>query len=214
MKKYCVVVLLIVCGCSHDFRYTKPTSSYDIKNSIIIDKPKDIVWPELVSALSGTFFVINNIDKDSGLINVDCSGNPEQFVDCGKIYSSIQNLAGKRIYNFPAAIAYKEYEIWTNTLTPVKRKMEFSGKINIIVKEAGKEKTEIAVNTKYVILKTTQQLMAQNYGMYAATNWVTNTDSASFTTKDKSGSFSVGDTTCKCNGKLEQMIFDLAKSID
>jgi len=211
MKKWGLLLLPLIlsAGCAHSYKYTKPASFYNIENSIIIDKPKDEVWAKLVSSLSETFFVINNIDKESGLINVSYSGTPENFVDCGEISSYIQNLAGERHYCFPAAKSYQEYEIWGDTLTPVKRKMELEGRVNILVESVNSEKTKVSVHTKYALTKTVSMLVTKYGGYSSYSTWETMSDSVSFTTMDKVGVFSSGGTECRCNGNLEKSILDL-----
>lgn len=212
-----IFVLLLSCcffaGCSHTLKYSRPTSRYDIQNSITIEKSKDQVWSNLIPALSKTFFIINNLDKESGLINVSYSGEPEQFVDCGEIYSFIQNLAGERSYRFPAATAYKEYEIWNEQFlrpVPVKRKMHLDGRINIVIQEIAPNKTQVSAYAKYVIDRDFSTLVPHYAGYSSYSTWENFSDSISFNTGE-TGVFKSGSTECKCNGKLERTILDLLK---
>ncbi len=75
MRRSFVGALVIVtcAGCAGKLEYTPPTASYAVTNSKIVNKTKEEVWSELVPALAKKFFVINNIDKSSGLINISYS---------------------------------------------------------------------------------------------------------------------------------------------
>lgn len=152
------LVMLAMAGCASEYNYTPPTGTAALNNSIVIDKGKDEVWKEIVPALGKTFFVINNLDKESGLINISYSGDPEKYVDCGRIHSLVSNLAGKRTYNFPASKAHQQYEILNNTgLWNIVRKMDLDGRMNIIVEELGPKQTKITANARYVLTKSTTQ---------------------------------------------------------
>ena len=81
------LIIISLLGCA-----TYPTSSYvymppnEVKydNEAFVDKPFGVVWDELVEQLSKSFYVINNIEKASRIINVSFSTDtPEEYVDCG-----------------------------------------------------------------------------------------------------------------------------------
>jgi len=64
--------------------YLKPTIS-EVKNEIDVTKSYAQVWDVLVKQLSKSFYVINNIDKESRIINVSFSTNsPAEYIDCGR----------------------------------------------------------------------------------------------------------------------------------
>jgi hypothetical protein len=69
-------------GCASHFSYTRPVGIQRLENSKILEKPRDAVWNAAVPALGKQFFVINNMDKSSGFINLSYSGDPETFVSC------------------------------------------------------------------------------------------------------------------------------------
>lgn len=153
----------------------------------------------MMPALGSSFFVINNIDKESGFINVSYSGNPEKYVDCGIIDSYVENVRGKRTYRFPGSSAYKEYEIMEKgQLFFAKRKMDLEGRINIIVQEVSLDSTTVTVNTKYILTKDVLLSNVQNQSYH--TN-----DSISFNTNG-GASFPQALTTCYATGALEQEV--------
>ncbi len=196
------VVVILIGGCAGKFTYMQPTQNYKAINSVAVDKPRADVWKKIIPLLGGSFFVINNLDKESGLINVSYSGNPVKYVDCGVIDSSVKDMQGRKTYNFPAAAAYVEYETMHDgeNLLFIKRKMNLEGRINIIVQEVSATSTLVTVNTKYVLTKDV--LISNPQGQSHHAN-----DSISFNTN---GSASFPEPiTCYATGALEHEVLSL-----
>src|SRR5690349_12455540 len=67
------------------FKYTEPAPNAAINNEKIVSKPFSDTWDILVRELAKSFFVINNIDKASRIINLSFSTQqPKEYVNCGK----------------------------------------------------------------------------------------------------------------------------------
>jgi hypothetical protein len=203
MKK-CLLMLIIamfMAGCAGKTMYLPPTQAYKADNSIIVNKSRVEVWNQLVPALGSSFFVINNLDKESGFINVSYSGDPEKYVDCGIIDSYVKNARGERTYRFPASSAYKEYETMENgqNLFFLKRKMNLEGRINIILQEVTQDSTLVTVNTKYVLTKDIMISNPQGQSHYMS-------DSISFNTNGQ-GTYPQ-QTICYATGTLEQEVLN------
>src|SRR6266446_73629 len=70
-------------GTSH-LGYAPPENSAKIRNEVVVSKPFDSVWDSFVRNLAKSFYVINNIDKQSRIINVSfATDTPETYADCG-----------------------------------------------------------------------------------------------------------------------------------
>jgi PBP1b-binding outer membrane lipoprotein LpoB len=204
MKRMLILAVLVILigGCAGKVEYLQPTQTYKAINSVTINKSKTDVWKQIIPSLSSSFFVINNLDKESGLINVSYSGNPEKYVDCGVIDSYVKNARGERRYNFPASSAYKEYETMQNgqNLLFYKRKMNLEGRINIVVQEVSVNSTLVTVNIKYILTKDIFVSNPQNQSQHINDNISFNTNgSASFPQQ----------TTCYATGVLEQEVLNL-----
>src|SRR5262245_7244989 len=107
-----LTVAIFVSGCAGKVEYIRPSPlSSTPMNYKIIDKSKEATWNGSVPELGKRFFVINNLDKSSGLINVSYSGDPEKHVDCGRIKSYVMNARGERTYDFAGAKEQQSYEI-------------------------------------------------------------------------------------------------------
>ena len=153
---------MVLAGCAGKIDVIRPTTQIDPKaNSVVVDKPRDAVWNAMVPALGKQFYVINNLDKSSGLVNVSYNGNPERYVDCGILKSYVKNARGERTYEFPGSREFVEYEVMDNgTLTRVARRTSVEGRMNIIFEEVTPSQTRVTVNTRYVLTRTAQVVSA------------------------------------------------------
>jgi len=92
-----ILVTITLSGCvSGKVDYMRPSQQSSLSNSKIINRSRDEVWNSSVPQLGKQFFVINNLDKSSGLINISYSGDPEKYVECGTITSYVRNVRGER----------------------------------------------------------------------------------------------------------------------
>ncbi|MBU4320233.1 MAG: hypothetical protein KJ739_04005 [Nitrospinae bacterium] len=205
-KVMVVLFLTVLVGCAGKFEYTRPTSPPTLNNSVVITKSKDELWKIIVPMLGKQFFVINNLDKDSGIINISYSGDPEKYVDCGWINSYVKNARGERTYSFPASKAYQEYEVMDlehgGGLLFFNRKMSLEGRMNIIVEEMDGTKSRVTANTKYILTKTTTVRDVQNRSN-------TLTDTISFNSGQESTFAGRAATTCRSTSKLEDEVLTL-----
>ncbi|MHA6829332.1 hypothetical protein ACQUJV_24405 [Ralstonia pseudosolanacearum] len=200
---FCITVAALVGGCAGHTSYAPPTMHEQVSNSKIIDKPRSAVWAGAIPSLGSRFFTINNMDKESGFINLSYSGDPEAYVDCGTISSSVKNLRGERDYNFPGARAFQHYEVMNNAgLFFLDRSMALEGRVNLVFEEITPTQTRVTANTKYVV---TRNLMISNVEGRSQTM----THSVSFNTAGRA-SFPTGNdgqaTACAANGRLERDI--------
>lgn len=201
-------VALMSAGClSGSFAYTPPSQATPPPPmSLTIDKPLDAVWKEIVPALGSRFFVINNLDRASGLINVSYSGNPETYIDCGQIDSWVENARGKRTYNFPAASS-RTYELkGPDGLYVAERKMSLEGRMNLILESLSPEQTRATVNTRYVVTRYTQ---SRRVDLPVGNS---NTDTIAFNAGQRGEFPKRGPTepvACQSTGKLEADVLDL-----
>lgn len=199
------VSVVVLSGCAGKFSYTPPSTSYSVENEKIVNQPFNKVWAQSVSQLSKQFFVINNIDKDSGLINISYSGNPQPYIDCGRIMSFVQNARGKRTYDFPAAEQFKEYEILSNAMYGVTHQMKLEGRANLILQPATASTTRVTVNARYnVTRETTVRNVGGGLPQRTLMTESLNTG-GSLRFPDSS---SQGGTVCVATGELERSILN------
>ena len=213
MKIYSIIasaiLALILSGCIGKVDYLPPVKSNGITNQKIVDKPRDVVWNVAVPELGKQFFVINNLDKSSGLINISYTGNPESYIDCGRLTSYVKNAAGERTYDFPASKEQMFYEVMGGgQLFHIQRSMSLEGRMNLIFEEISPNQTRVTANTRYIV---TRQTTGRNIGNGMSN---TNTNSISFNSSASASfppAFNGNTVECVSTGKLEREILALLK---
>ena len=200
-----VVVALAACAGKVD--YVRPSAAVAPGANVkLIAKPRDAVWASAVPELGKQFYVINNLDKASGLINMSYTGDPERFIDCGRITSFVKNAQGERTYNFAGAKAQQSYEIMNPGvgLFFIDRRMSLEGRVNVIFEEMGPNQTRVTANTRYVVQR---QRTIRN----AANNFPqTLNDSVTFNSGGAAAFSGPGDSVAECaaTGALEREILE------
>lgn len=195
----------LLAGCAGKVAYTPPESHSYSSNEKTINQPLDQVWARAIPALGKDFFVINNLDKDSGLVNISYGGDPERYLDCGVVESEVTNIHGTRHYRFPGASASQSYEIMHNGhLFYLERKMGLDGRANLIFEAIEKNKTKVTANIRFVVTKDIR--ITNVAGGFPQTM----SDTVSFGANSGATFPGQGEAATRCvsNGKLEQEILD------
>lgn len=136
-----LIISTLLIGCAiNTASYTPPSDKGGAKNNFTINKGYDETYSALVGVLAGTFFAIDNFDKGSGLITLSYSatGDVSKYIDCGN-WESTNSLDPQR---FTFKGKYESYLVkaWNAKLM---------GRLNIVVKSVGKNKTQLIVNSRY-----------------------------------------------------------------
>ena len=124
-------------------------------NEIVVDRPFDETWDLLVRRLSESFFVVNNISKESRLINLSFSSADAQlYVDCERTQRTFEK--GRDVETFDYAVAEDGRYMTSRQLTPnayahyqIQRRSSVEGRIDVYMapEEPG---TRLTVNTRYI----------------------------------------------------------------
>lgn len=189
----CTLVMMALSSCitsSYSYKSTVPIPR--IESTIVVKAPKDTVWSRIVRGVASTFFVINNMDRQSGFLNVSYSGDPEDYVEGGEVTVEFDN--GDRDYTFPGSRAYVHYSFFT-------RRVKMDGRMNIQINEIDSEQVLISINVRYILNMTIED----NYSLYAEPYH----QSISFDTNGSAKSRDGG--TFFSNGRFEQTVLNLAK---
>lgn len=210
MKKLIALsVILLISGCAtSNIKYTQPEIT-KIQNQVTINEDFDVVWNRLVKNLSSDFFVINNIEKASRIINVSFStSKPSEYVNCGKSVREFSNARGKKVYEYDPSEATRY--TFTNDMGHMfnaVRSSKLSGRANIYLAPTDNG-TELSVNTKYVVDVDIQYYNANNQS--AGSNDIT----FDFSTKSPYEAPVVdpaaGQVICVARGNLESRVIDYA----
>jgi hypothetical protein len=229
------ILAIGLAGCAtqgtNSVNYTKHEPK-TISNEIIVNQPYSQVWDKLVRELSKSFYVINNIDKESRIINLSFSTqSPTEYVDCGqthrtykqgnKVESFDYNVADSSNFKLAAptqpAPAFSYYAL-------ISRNASLEGRSNIYLAplENDKAQTTVAVNTRYMLtINMTGEAYAQhvngNIFPQGSIPHANPTIIAFNTNKPTEHDFGAGVdgvkviATCFSNGKLEQDVLQILK---
>ena len=217
MRYSVVLCAALLGGCAgmgqSSFSYTPP-KEVEVQNSAIINDGFEQTWNRLIANLSKQYFVINNVEKASRIINVSFStDDPMKYIDCGVTERTFEPGPGAgqpEFFNYPSAISHTKYKATTpNPQAPnftipilVERRTKLEGRTNIYL--APKEgDSEISVNTRYIF---TPSVTASTLA-YGGTNTQV-LDSVTFNTGNE-GRSSEG-MKCLSKGIIEQDIIKAA----
>ncbi len=184
-----------------------------IVNEAVVPESFDVCWSRLIAGLSSEFFVINNVEKASGLITLDfASEAPERYIDCGQTTRTYADstftyaVAGDSQYlvdeKVGVNVARKE----------IHRTTSVEGKINVHV-SAVPDGTKIAVNVRYVLTTRVggRYRIAGSLASGPVQEFAPETYTKAFNTNAPSERESQDDVSCGSNGALEQIILDVVR---
>jgi len=198
----CVVAVLVSVGCGTQ-QYNAPSASV-VKpdaNSVTINKPFEQVWSHTIPQIGKSFFVINNIDKSSGILNISYNGDPQTYVDCGTFHSKV----GSQEQDTPVAAAHAQWTGPSGGILPARysQTVTLDGRMNIVFERLSDTQTKVTVNSRYVITYN----VTKQVGNYPP---VSNQETTAFNTAGEGHIGTRG--TCQPNGKFEQDVLALVQS--
>jgi hypothetical protein len=205
------VLLPINSGCSTSIDYTPPL---DLRESatVILRDPFEAAWTKSVTALGGSFFVINNIVKDSKFINLSYSGDPEKYVDCGHVAINVKEGIGTTTYQFPGARRSVQYKLARGFSTAVvNRQMYLESRINILFEELDKNETGLKVVVRYIVTRTGTETVIDHINNQTSTLPLPPL-SFSFNTGGSDSAPGETNLTCRATGEMERAVIDLLAS--
>lgn len=133
-----------------------PAQSLHVTNEVTVTGSSDMVWDRLVGQLSRGFYVINNIDKASRLINVSFySDSPDGYIDCGTTTRTYTRGTESHTYRYPLAgsSSFKTGEQHSNGIRTINwnRTTKLEGRANVYVAPKDSSATVVMVNARYVL---------------------------------------------------------------
>ena len=168
----------------------------NFKNSVIINKSFDETWTSVIDFVNDSFFKIENLEKDSGLITLSFGSNePENFIDCGDFEYTLF-FTGEEFKG-----SYIDYAK-SGLLAALEAQM------NIKLQKIDNETTKISINTNYTY--STQHAL----GYYdPKLNQTYSFESGGYQTIDVINPIkgSIPTRTCKSTNFAETAIFNAIK---
>ena len=178
-------------------KYFPPnTDDTNFKNTLTTNKNFDETWTYVTDFVKDSFFKIENIDKDSGLLTLSFGPKePEKFIDCGDFEYTLF-FTGEEFKG-----SYIDYA--KSGLLAV-----LDAKMNITIQKIDYESTKVSINTNYTY--STQHAL----GYYdPKLNQTYSFVSGGYQTIDVINPIkgSIPTRTCKSTNFAENVIFNLIK---
>ena len=155
------LLLALPCACvtpgSSSYSYEAPTP-VTVENSALVPIDFNAAWDQLVKELATRFYVINNIDKESRIINVSFSSTqPEQYLTGGRTTrrATIKGQTEEFKYDPAASSVYKQARRWGDfqnlpVTDTISRSTSVEGRANIYVAPQDAS-TLITANCRYLL---------------------------------------------------------------
>jgi hypothetical protein len=217
-----IVCILVCSSCAtpgtSGFRSVPPTA-HSVENEIVVDAPFAVVWDRLVSRLSKSFFVVNNIDKESHFINVSFSvDSPDAYVDCGRSHRTYSRGTDKQEYDYPVAASSSYRYAGSSGIYPstayIDRKTRLEGRLNIYV-APDSAVTRVSVTGKFILqINVSGHYVVENLlGSPISQGQVPTSESTVDFTTNQPGTVGSGDKaiTCASTGALEREVLDFVR---
>ncbi len=185
--------------------YVKP--EVEVVSDVARDvwRPKSIVWKKFMLAVSRTNFYIDHVDEAKGELQVHYSGDPQNYVDCGRVVNTVKTPQGDKTYDFLAASPYQQYQVMNKgRLFQVERRMGLTAAVRLIFDELEPEKTRVITAAAYSLTRDQSVVGGGN-----AKPMLLN-DTVSFNTGE-TGTFPNAATKCQPTGKLDAELLGLLK---
>lgn len=224
-----LVLFLFIMGCagpgSTVYNHTDIKPKEEFTNEIYVDKNFEVIWNNLIKNLSESYYVVNNISKESRFINVSFATDDAcKFVTCGKTNVIVErtvpfNKKGMHTYDYmtceDSSYTIQREGVYPNLrdVIDVNRSTSLEGRMNIYIAPEGKG-TRISVNVRYIFnvdtynRKTVYALagnpVPEGYSERAESH------SCSFSTNQTKRCPKLGDIKCRDTGYLEKQILNLA----
>lgn len=222
------IAVFLFTGCATQGTSTasyNPGSASKATNEKTLNRPQSVVWDELVRELSKSFFVINNIERESRIINVSFNTNsPEQYVDCGRTTRTYAEGGKVETYNYGVAersmykvAAQKQSNPSFKQYAIINRDTSLDGRANIYVApDTGNPgRTVVSVNTRYILTAKSRgdSFVENSYGQVVNRAPVPEQTQSIIFNTNQAGSLATGQVTIVCVGlgKLEADVLNMIR---
>jgi hypothetical protein len=199
------------CAAKIDSTFTQP-EELKIDNSRVYNESYDKVWKAVVDSVGQSFFILENIEKDSGIMSISfVSKEPNKYIDCGNItdFGSVYGKKYEISYAGAAPLVTRKIVSQTGVAFDVIRAVEVGGKANITVNKLGEKTTKVTVTTRYIVRITQagdEPIPSPGFGQIMRPVLIR--DELSFTGSEAGMLASRNGMVCRSTMELEQAILN------
>ena len=214
-------------------QYNDPIQGETIVAERVIAKPFNGTWSTLVGNLAKSPFVIKDLDKASGFIDLAFSTDePQSYLDCGRAKRKYLLEQESRTYEYAVAgsaeyksVGFNEYGILK--VANIVRRASLEGRASIYVDPRGAKETALTINIHYVwtiriygteeytnavgiVIRKTLNREIDKGTISFSTNQV-GTDGITFNViNNKTDMYEKASIKCRSTGLLESQVLGLA----
>lgn len=203
-------LMIVGCAAKTDVAYTQPKPQNE-KNTRVYNGNIERVWDATISAVGESFFVIDNIERDSKIITLSFSvQDPNEYIDCGTLtVTNSGGMSGKGATSIQGAQATATYLVSDGSPhpKPALRTTALSGKANIILSKEGANSTKVKVMSRYVLLVNFESSRWVEVGFGGYSQPIQSSQTVSFSTGE-TGVGTKGQLQCTSRNTLEEAILD------
>jgi hypothetical protein len=204
------LLLLLLAGCVAQTEYTKPgvslpppTPTPVTGNAVDIEKPRDVVWRQLLAAVANSRFITSDVILKSWTLQLRYIGDPKDYIDCGRVRSPVKTAQGEKVYEFSAAKAYQQYQLQSGgRLYVVDRRMNVDVRTTVTMEALTPTRTRVTLAPRYSV--TRDQSVTGSGKPFAVT------DTVKFAGQE-TATFPNAPTNCHATGQMEKELVALIK---
>lgn len=147
-----LIISVSLCGCATATQSTyRPPQQVTITNEKTVNAPFDDVWSRALPKLAQSFFSINNMEKDSGFLNLSYAGDPGIYVDCGtNVVTGKGQSQAVDVSNSTNAV---DVTVQGGSQVTVDAQTTLDTKINVVFIKETEDMTRVSVNVQYEVNK-------------------------------------------------------------
>jgi hypothetical protein len=202
--------LLVLAGCAAHTEYTKPKTQPEAEQArpvapgtVVVDRPRDVVWRQLLANAAKSNFSVSEVNPKTWTVQLRYTGDPKDYIDCGRVRSPVKTAKGEKIYEFSAAKAYQQYQLQSGgRLYVVDRRMNIDVRATVNLEAVGQTRTHGSLAARYSV--TRDQSVTGSGKPFAVT------DTVKFSGRE-TATFPNAPTNCHATGRLEDELLALLK---
>ena len=171
----------------------------------IIGQNQVVTFDRVINGTQKSDFVLESTNRNTWVIQLRYTGDPKNYIDCGRILSKVKTPEGEHRYEFPAAKAHQQYQIQRDDkLYSIDRRMNLDISAILTFEVLSPSRTRVKVDSQYTATRdqSYQDGNGKPIGM---------TDKVSFNFRDSGATFSNAATKCRATGQFELDVLALAK---
>ena len=210
------LLLCVLAGCASQNDYVAPETGKPTYSSgdaagrgvpnepLVVDRARATLWRQLIAATEKTSFVVEGADQSTWTLRLRYTGEPREYIDCGRVTSKVKTAKGERNYDFAASKAYQQYELQRNDkLYLVDRRMNIDVRAMLVLESVAPAKTRVKLDSSYTVTRD-QAVQGGGGQPFAMVDKINFKDSESAT-------FPNAATKCRATGQFESDVMGLLR---